>query len=57
MSYKVEKDENDNYSIVENETERIVDTSKSEKKARNVCRNLNLGAGFQGWTPDFFCSK
>lgn len=54
MSYRVERSNND-YLVVEADTENVVQKYKNERKARDVCRNLNLGSGFQGLTPKFFC--
>lgn len=53
MSYKVEI-EVSQYQIVEGTTGLIVQTYNKEREARNMCRNLNLGSGFQGFTPSFF---
>lgn len=54
MSYKV-VGKDGKFCISEEGTDKIVDCYKKERQARAVCRNLNLGSGFQGWTPDFFC--
>jgi len=27
------------------------------KKAKDLCRHLNFGGGFDGWTPAFFLQK
>ena len=56
MSYTVKTIEK-KYCIIEEETDHNVQCFKNEKIARQVCRNLNLGSGFQGWTPAFFCEK
>lgn len=56
MSYSVQKRESV-YLIVEKDTEQVIDTCKSEVRARALCRTLNLGAGFNGLTPPFFLSK
>jgi hypothetical protein len=43
------------FKVVEEETQQVVFVSNKEKNARNICRDLNLGSGFGGWTPTFFC--
>ena len=42
------------YHVIEKDTGHIVTSSDAEKTARTQCRSLNLGAGFNGWTPEFF---
>lgn len=56
MSYKVITEEN-TYSIFEKESDITIDLRTDEKKARDLCRKLNLGSGFNGWTPPFFATK
>lgn len=53
MSYYVLKEER-SYTVVESETELHIYKSRSQREARNMCRSLNLGAGFDGFTPTFF---
>lgn len=57
MSYKVVMD-NGVATIVEKKPgtreEAVVFVSENEDSARKMSRQLNLGAGFDGWTPDFF---
>ena len=54
MSYRVEH-VNNQHIIKEKATEQTVASYSSSKEARNVCRSLNLGSGFDGLTPAFFC--
>lgn len=55
MSYRVSKVKGTNtYNIVEKSSELVVQTMDDEKEARKLCRSLNLGAGFNGFTPTFF---
>lgn len=56
MSYKVITEKNV-YNILEKESDVTIDLRIDEKKARDLCRKLNLGSGFHGWTPLFFASK
>lgn len=41
-------------SVVETATGHDVYNSDSSKKNTEVCRHLNFGGGFDGWTPEFF---
>jgi hypothetical protein len=60
MGYKVVI-EGDAVNVVEKKTgtreECIVLTLDNEESARKMSRQLNLGHGFDGWTPDFFNLK
>jgi len=53
MTYRVIK-EKSLFLIVEKDTDQIIEKIKDERKARDICRSLNLGAGFNGYTPAFF---
>lgn len=53
MSYRVEQNKKD-FDVVEKDTELVVYTTESSKVARSMCRSLNLGSGFNGFTPTFF---
>lgn len=56
MSYKVI--ENDGkHNIIESGTDLIVHTVKSKEEATKLCRSLNLGSGFAGFTPPFFTER
>jgi hypothetical protein len=57
MSYSVRKSGNNVYDILEKETNTLIVLKKSEWQARNMCRRLNLGAGFEGFTPSFFANN
>lgn len=52
MSYSVKETEG-MYVILEKDSETTIEIKGDEKKARDVCRKLNLGSGFNGWTPSF----
>jgi len=43
--------------IIEIKTEQIVKSGLGMKKAKELCRHLNFGGGFDGWTPTFFLAK
>lgn len=56
MSYYIRELESI-YQIVEKDSELIVQETKDKAFARSRCRSLNLGSGFNGFTPTFFCAK
>ena len=53
MNYKIEEIE-DQYCIIENRSESIIRKYSDKNKAKKFLRHLNLGGGFDGWTPNFF---
>lgn len=53
MTYSV-KEQSGRYLVVEKDTDNIIKEVKDQKEARAVCRSLNLGSGFAGYTPAFF---
>lgn len=53
MSYRVRKRKAGNV-IFEKETSVVIELPLEESEVRAICRKLNLGAGFGGWTPLFF---
>jgi hypothetical protein len=58
MSYSVIKNEKNLYDIFERDSEVVIEVNKqSEDEARSVCRKLNLGSGFNGWTPGFLAKR
>jgi hypothetical protein len=58
MSYSVVKNEKNRYDIFEKESDVVIEIAKAdEKEARAVCRKMNLGSGFNGWTPDFVAKR
>lgn len=56
MSYRVLETET-GYAIMEKENDVRIELNKSEKEIRDLCRKLNLGSGFNGWTPPFFATN
>jgi len=60
MGYKIVI-EGDIHNVVEKKPgireECIVFSFDNEESARKMSRQLNLGHGFDGWTPDFFNIK
>lgn len=57
MSYSVVKTKTEKYNLLEKDTDTVIELNKTESDARTLCRKLNLGSGFCGWTPDFFAKK
>lgn len=53
MSYKVTANERGTFDIIEVDTDTTIELRATETKARALCRKLNLGSGFTGWTPAF----
>ena len=49
------------YNVVERRPETkeeiVIRTFKTKEEAKTFSRHLNLGGGFDGWTPDFFLSR
>ena len=56
LIYKIIEDKGV-YNIFETTTEQIVKTFTDNAEARKFLRHLNLGGGFEGWTPTFFLKK
>ena len=56
MSYRIVENKN-GYDIMEKETDIVIELSVKEKEAKDLCRKLNLGSGFAGWTPTFFAGR
>lgn len=46
----------DLFDIIETNTNQVVFTS-NQKDAKMFMRHLNLGGGFDGWTPSFVLKK
>jgi len=56
MSYVVQRVEDQKNSFVINETDTgtQIKLKHPEKNVNIIARKLNLGSGFEGWTPIFF---
>ena len=57
MGYKVHQNDDGSYDVLEKDTGSVVYLRTVESRARELCRKMNLGSGFNGWTPDFFNAK
>jgi hypothetical protein len=55
MSYIVEKGSK-GFNVREKSTDVLIEIEREEGEARTMCRKMNLGSGFNGWTPQFFAS-
>lgn len=52
-AYKMVED-NATFGIYEIATEQVIKTFTDRSEARKFLRHVNLGGGFNGWTPTFF---
>ena len=70
VNYRIEKDDiliqavttmsegrAEGFSVIENVSGHIMKSGLSKAGARALCRSLNFGGGFDGWTPQFFLEK
>ena len=53
MKYKI-KTINNKFCLYEINTDKIIYCSSNEINIKNLCKKLNSGSGFEGYTPDFF---
>lgn len=56
MGYRI-NEKNGSYEIIEKGSELAVAVRPEKDVAVKLCRSLNLGAGFDGFTPTFFTLK
>lgn len=58
VNYKILPDMSDHtYGIVETNTMNVIKTNMEHLDAKMMCRHLNFGGGFDGWTPIFFLQE
>ena len=57
MNYKIIAQNEFVSSIFETRTEQYVVMSMPALEAKTLCRELNFGAGFDGFTPNFFNAR
>lgn len=57
MTYRLEQRNSGEYQIIEKDTELVVMEYNNYGEARALCRSLNLGSGFDGFTPMFFTQE
>ena len=53
MGYRINEN-NGSYEIIEKGSELVVAARPEKDAAVKLCRSLNLGSGFDGFTPTFF---
>ena len=56
MNYKI-VNENNTYNVFETATEQVIRSFFTVDEAKKFLRHLNLGGGFDGWSPSFFMKK
>jgi len=54
MNYKVVENSKTSYSVYETKTEQVIKEFNTRSDARKLMKTLNLGNGFDSWTPTFF---
>lgn len=52
MNYKLVNRKN-KHGVLEIQTNQIIKLFDNRNDARDLLRHLNLGGGFDGWTPSF----
>jgi hypothetical protein len=52
MNYKVKNNSNI-FEVLETTTNQVIAKFPTQKEAKDLLRHLNLGGGFDGWTPSF----
>jgi hypothetical protein len=45
------------HEVVETVTSQVIKTDMTQSEAKNACRFLNMGGGFDGNTPSFFLER
>jgi hypothetical protein len=45
------------YEVVESGTRQVINTELTKNEAKAMARHLNMGGGFDGWTPSFFLAR
>lgn len=56
MNYSVIETDN-KYNVYETSTDQVIKTFSNKSEAKDLMKQLNLGGGFDGWTPSFFLIK
>lgn len=54
MSYRVHTKNDSEHEVIEKGTELVITVKAARDEAMRTCRSLNLGSGFDGFTPPFF---
>ena len=45
------------FKVLETNTDQVLGVFKDLKEAKQLLRHLNLGGGFDGWTPSFILKQ
>jgi hypothetical protein len=56
LNYKIVNNDT-MFDIFETQTEQNIKSFDDNTEARKFLRHLNLGGGFDGWSPNFFLYK
>lgn len=56
INYKI-VNRGDKFCILETQTDQIVKICDDKKVAKKYLKHLNLGGGFDGWSPSFMNNK
>lgn len=57
MDYRIDTMPGHWFKLVESKTDQVIKTFTMYSEAKKMLRHLNLGGGFDGWTPQFFLKK
>ena len=53
MNYKIKTSPSNVFEVLETKTNQVIASFAEHKTAKELLRHLNLGGGFDGWTPSF----
>jgi uncharacterized protein YlbG (UPF0298 family) len=56
INYKIVNKKN-KFCVLETQTDQIVKVCDTVQKAKKYVKHLNLGGGFDGWSPSFIQVK
>lgn len=57
MNYRIDVMPGHWFKVVENTSEQVVKVVVNHAEAKKLLRFLNMGGGFDGWTPAFMLKK
>lgn len=57
MNYKIKEVNKEEFEVLETQTNQTVKKFNTYQEAKKFLRHLNLGGGFDGWTPTFVLKK
>lgn len=53
INYRIQK-KNKEFDIFETRTEQVIASVPNKEQAQKIAMHLNMGGGFDGWSPEFF---